>query len=652
MQPIARVAVDIGLAHLDRPFDYLVPADLHESVAPGCRVTVRFAGKQVTGFVLERVDETAHEGRLGRISKVVSSEVVLSAEVAQLVRSVADRYAGTFSDVVRLAVPPRHARTEKREVAPASSDPLPAASTGSWHDYQGGTEFVESLAAGGAPRACWTALPGPSREHAIAEAVLAAAHAGRGAIICVPDAKDVARLDAALAQVLGARRHVVLSANLGPGARYAAFLALARGHVKIVLGTRGAAFAPVHDLGLVVIWDDGDDLHAEQRAPYPHAREILLTRALQAGCGLLIGGHARTCEAQQLVESAWATHLGPSADRRRQGWARATVAGSAEHAPSRDQAAQSARLPHEAFQLVRKALADGPVLVQVPRLGYRTALACQCCRAPARCRHCQGPLSQPHADATPSCRWCGRLASSWRCPECSGSHLRAPVVGESRTAEELGRAFPQTLVRTSSGDAVLETIDDHSGIVVATPGAEPVAAGGYAAALLMDTWLLLSRPDLRTTEESVRRWLNAVALVRGADEGGRVVMMGDASLPAVQAIVRADPVGHALRELADRRQTRFPPAVRLATIEGPTSALSDMLDHDWPDPTDLLGPAPVEHRGSRADGSTDEPVSRLILRVPRRQGPALSRELQHLHAERSTRKASGLRIRVDPVALH
>ena len=61
-------------------------------------------------------------------------------------------------------------------------------------------------------------------------------------------------------------------------------VAIARGSVRVVIGTRAAAFAPVRDLGLVAIWDDGDDLHDEPRAPYPHAREVLLMRAHETGC--------------------------------------------------------------------------------------------------------------------------------------------------------------------------------------------------------------------------------------------------------------------------------------------------------------------------------------------------------------------------------
>ena len=110
--PVARVAVDVALAHLDRPFDYRVPAQLDDAAVPGVRVRVRFAGRLVDGFLLERVAESGHDGRLAWVDRVVSAEPVLTAEVAALCRTVADRYGGVLADVLRLAVPPRHARVE------------------------------------------------------------------------------------------------------------------------------------------------------------------------------------------------------------------------------------------------------------------------------------------------------------------------------------------------------------------------------------------------------------------------------------------------------------------------------------------------------------------------------------------------------------
>src|SRR6185437_13391497 len=118
--------------------------------------------------------------------------------------------------------------------------------------------------------------------------------------------------------------------------------AVLRGHVRVVAGTRAAMFAPVAELGLVVLWDEGNDLHAEPRAPYPHARDVLLLRAHRAGAAALIGGYARTAEAAQLIATGWAKPL--AADRPTVRASTPLVKTSGDDAElARDQAAQTAR---------------------------------------------------------------------------------------------------------------------------------------------------------------------------------------------------------------------------------------------------------------------------------------------------------------------
>jgi primosomal protein N' (replication factor Y) len=287
--PVARVAVDISLAHLDRPFDYLVPARLDAEAVPGCRVRVRFAGQLVDGYLLERAETSEHQGRLARLERVISPEPVLTPEIFDLARAVADRYAGTLADVLRLAIPPRHATAERDAPAAqapaagapaagaAETPPPPAPGPGSWSRYPAGAAFLAGLAEGRPVRAAWSALPGPRWPAEIAVAAATTVAAGRGVVIVVPDARDLDRVDEALAGT--GLDHVCLTADLGPAERYRRWLAVRRGLVRVVAGTRAAMFAPVAGLGLVVLWDDGDDLHAEPRAPYPNAREVLAAPA-------------------------------------------------------------------------------------------------------------------------------------------------------------------------------------------------------------------------------------------------------------------------------------------------------------------------------------------------------------------------------------
>ncbi|GAA3733939.1 primosomal protein N' (replication factor Y) [Spinactinospora alkalitolerans] len=644
--PVARIVVDTPLPHLDRPFDYRVPDTLDAAAVPGCRVRVRFNGQLLDGFLLERAEESDFQGQLAYLHQVVSSEPVLTPEIHGLARAVADRYAGTLNDVLRLAVPPRHARVEKETGAePGPDEPGPhAPDPGPWSDYPAGPAFLTALGGGGAPRAVWSALPGADWCDAVAVAVTAAVAAGRGAVVVVPDGRDVTAVDAALAERLGPGRHVALTAELGPAERYRRWLSVLRGGVRAVVGTRAAMFAPVRDLGLVVLWDDGDDVHCDPHAPYPHARTVLSLRAHRAGAAALIGGFTRTTDSAQLVESGWAHPLTADRELVRRRAPRVRAAGD-DAELARDEAARSARLPSLALRVAREAAQEGPVLIQVPRRGYLNALACARCRAPARCPGCQGPLALRSAHAMPYCRWCGRIAGEWRCADCEHGRMRATVVGARRTAEELGRAFPSVPVRTSGREEILTEVGDRPALVVATPGAEPAAAGGYAAAVLLDGWALLGRADLRAAEEALRRWCNASALVRPATEGGQVVVLADASLPVVQALIRWDPAGFAERELAERRELGFPPAVTMASVTGEPARVRELVDGlALPEGAELLGPVPV------ADPKGTGQVERALLRVPRNATRHLTSALQAAAAARSARKDDHqAQIRMDPL---
>jgi primosomal protein N' (replication factor Y) (superfamily II helicase) len=661
--PVAKVAVEVSLPHLDRPFDYLVPDSLAAQAVPGCRVRVRFAGRLTSGFLLDRSARSEHQGQLGYLERVVSPDRVLTPEIAGLARVVADRYGGTLADVLRLAIPPRHARAAATlgpvsdaatgSGLPAGSDGATSAGgaaapdgvslPGSWQRYAAGPAFLAAVADGRSPRAVWSALPGPGWPDEIALAVAAAAAAGRGALVVVPDAAELELVDRALTRMLAPGSHVALAAELGPAERYRRWLAVARGEITVVAGTRSAVFAPVAGLGLVVLWDEGNDLHAEPRAPYPHAREVLALRAHRARAAALIGGFAQTAEAALLVDSGWARRL--DADRtvvRR--FAPAIAAGADEAELARDEAARTARLPGLALRTAREALATGPVLFQVPRRGYLAAVSCERCRTQARCE-CGGPAQLPGPAEPLRCGWCGRQLVRG-CRRCGHEGLRALVTGAGRTAEELRRSFPSTQVISSGGSSVLRRVGADPAVVVATPGAEPAAESGYSAAVLVDGWATLGMASLRAAEESLRRWMNAAALVRPAGRGGRVVVVADSAHPAVQALVRWDPATFAERELADRAELRFPPVVRMAALTGPDGAARSLLEATTlPAGTELLGPLPVP-------GAAEPEVVRYLLRVPRTAGAELALALRAGQAARTAAKAAGtVRIQLDPAAL-
>jgi primosomal protein N' (replication factor Y) len=653
-EPIARVLPMLSVPHLDREFDYLVAADQSDDAQPGVRARVRFHGRLVDAFVLERRSDTDHVGELGWLDRVMSPEPVLTPEVRRLVDAVAARYAGTRADVLRLAVPPRHARVEREVRAAQISGALGPTDVTNWGVYQRGEGFVAALAEGRAARAVWQALPGEQWAARLAEAAAVVVGTGRGALAVVPDQRDVDTLLAHTVRLIDASSVVALSAGLGPAERYRRWLAALRGDARLVIGTRSAVFAPVADLGLVIVWDDGDDTLAEPRTPYPHAREVAMLRAHQLRCAAVIGGYARTAEAHALVRSGWAHDLVAARPAVRARAPRVIALDDSGYADARDPAARTARLPSIALRAARTALdAGSPVLVQVPRRGYVPALACSRCRTVARCRHCTGPLSIPDPDhAGAACRWCGRADATLKCARCGADAVRAVVVGARRTAEELGRAFPGTTVVTSGGDSVVREVDAHPALVVATPGAEPVACGGYGAALLLDGWALLGRQDLRAAEDTLRRWMAAAALVQSRGDGGVVAVVADSVIPTVQALIRWDPVGHADAELDARSEVGLPPSVHIAALDGPPRAVNALLERaELPDGAELLGPVelPVAARRPAGAGEGDV-VTRMLVRVGRDQGLALAAALRRTVGVTSARHdQEPVRVQIDPL---
>lgn len=602
VEPIARVLPMLSVPHLDRDFDYLVPAEHSDDAQPGVRVRVRFHGRLVDGFVLERRSDSDHHGKLGWLDRVVSPEPVLTTEIRRLVDAVAARYAGTRQDVLRLAVPARHARVE-REITTAPGRPVVApVDPSGWAAYGRGRQFLAALADSRAARAVWQALPGELWADRFAEAAAQTVRAGRTVLAIVPDQRDLDTLWQAATALVDEHSVVALSAGLGPEARYRRWLAALRGSARLVIGTRSAVFAPLSELGLVMVWADADDSLAEPRAPYPHAREVAMLRAHQARCAALIGGYARTAEAHALVRSGWAHDVVAPRPEVRARSPRVVALDDSGYDDARDPAARTARLPSIALRAARSALQSG----------------------------------------------------------CCGSDVvRAVVVGARRTAEELGRAFPGTAVITSAGDTLVPQLDAGPALVVATPGAEPRAPGGYGAALLLDSWALLGRQDLRAAEDALWRWMTAAALVRPRGAGGVVTVVAESSIPTVQSLIRWDPVGHAEAELAARTEVGLPPSVHIAALDGPAGTVTALLEAArLPDPdrlqADLLGPVDLPPGVRRPAGiPADAPVIRMLLRVCREQGLELAASLRRgigvLSARQTRQTRSLVRVQIDPL---
>lgn len=649
---VARVQLDSPVPQLDRLFDYAIPHPLVADVVPGVRVKVplRSAGRMMDAFVVEVVADDGTERPLSSVESVVSTMPVLPERLFALARKVADRAAGSVSDVLRLAVPKRMVRAEKAWLAaPVPETPVVPAESLARADttlkpYVGLVDALdggERLAVdapphttGALPRGAWADLLAAAAVHTLAR--------GRSAVLVVPDYRDQAQIMAALADLVPAEAVVRDDADQSGPARYAQYLRTLAPVPVIVVGRRSAVYAPAHDTGLVALWDDGDSLLAEPLAPGVHARDAALVRQELEGSALVFAGHTRSTDVQRLVEVGYVRESAPA---RRQS---PRVVLSA----TREGESRTARVPSSAFAAAREALTQGPVLVQVARPGYAPSLVCADCRRPARCTHCAGPLRAARPGAVPVCAWCGRNAHAWTCGHCGSVKLRMASSGSERTADELGRAFPNTRVIIADGAHPVAEVDATPALVIATRGAEPIARGGYRAVILLDGDRMLQNEALRVGEHCLRWWSNAAAL---AAPGAPVHLVGVAG-PVARALATWTQPAYARAELTDRAPLRMPPAVRVASVDGHARSVDTLLAElreAVPDLDALAVLGPVD-----TSTAPDTPTSRALVRFDYAHGRAVADALRAgviadaLRARKSSkdkgpRPRNTLRVRLD-----
>ena len=282
----------------------------------------------------------------------------------------------------------------------------------------------------------------------------------------------------------------------------------------------------------------------------------------------------------------------------------------------------------------------GPVLVQTPRSGLRPQPGLRALpRRPARCPRCSGPLALTGPTTPPACRWCGTAEEAWACAGLRPPGLRAPVLGDARTAEELGRTFPQAPIRQLQrrpGPGPRRRRTARSWWRPPAPSRSPTAA--TPRSLLLDTWLLPGprRPAHRRggaapLAQRRRRW-----------SGPAAASWRSATRPSPRSrrwCAGTRPASPSARPPSAARPA-CRPRPRIATLTGEPGAVDDAL---------TLRRAAAGRRGARPGAARRGRASGARCSgCPRSQGVALSRALGELQRLRSARKLDAVRIQVDP----
>jgi primosomal protein N' (replication factor Y) len=603
LTPFVKVWVDTAVSHLDGTYDYLVPERLSQSVKPGIRVGVPFAGRDVEALVLERVDKS-EVTNLKFISSVIAEELVATPTLITLISAISKRWICNPYDVIRSAIPARVASVDKAFTTETRSS------------------MAQDLVNRANGEVTYLHLAPHEDPLKRLSEFAAKAQAKGSVLIVVPEDRELELLKLELPGAL------VLTSSLSRTQRYSNYLTAINKSSQIVIGTRSAIFLTPFDLTTLIVFRENSQSHYEPRHPGWNVRDVALLRQSEEKLNLYFVGYSPSLEMARSIESGAINFLSKKA--------RLQVSTFPQSG--------SELLPERIFSPIRSALKSGSVLFLVPKKGYASALMCKKCRNLAICP-CGGKLARSNQSAPPACVHCSTTFSTWKCKWCNEDKLVLLGRGAIRHAEEIGRAFPGFPVINSDADTPIKEVTGKSSLVIATQGMAPRCEGGYSAAVLLEGGSFFSYSDLRGQERSREAFFEAAGQVK---TGAPVLVAIDSSHPINAALASWNPAHMYKRELTDLESLDLPPFTRSLTVDLNTSEASTvaegfkkaLLDSRIPASTKVLGPS--LRSGDRA---------RIILTASESDFSDLTQFVGEFVKHRAIAKKEAIQVRIDPYTL-
>ena len=601
--PVALVWVDSGIPTLNEPFTYLIPEKLSSQVKIGSRVQVPFKDKHLEGIVIERSALSSEARELKSIYKLLGEFPVASQETLELISLTSYYWGGSPYDVVRSAIPPRVASAEKAlnfKNGPTNSD------------FQGVTTFH--------------LLPARTDPISALSSLIASSKIDGVKLIIVPTARDLNRLAAALLQA--GLEFVSLDSNLSRADRYRNFLNVSLGGAELVIGMRGAIFAPIPNLTEIYLHQENSEHYFERRAPYWNAREVAWIRSNISNLNFHLTGYVPSLEVAIDIDAKEIAYL----------------AGRERISVVAQTSSNGELIPSKIYQQVRKALSVGPILFLVPAKGYATAISCAKCRNIAMCE-CGGKLSKNSAKSDPLCVLCSKKYQNWKCGWCGEARVFLTSRGIERFAEEIGKSFPNQLVVQSTASDPRDSVSNEPALVISTPGVEPIAEGGYSAIVILQVDRFLSSSASNGVERAYSNFFAASALL---GDSGVLLLVHDDGAPITSALTTWNPATISKREIEQRISLQLPPITGAVLVLAEAAELVRLKGALESAKEEGRAPKSLRVYGPTNSGSDD---AKLTLLVDPNEQLDLVSLLREINKRRAISKKPLLAYRVNPYSL-
>ncbi|HVA18962.1 MAG TPA: primosomal protein N', partial [Solirubrobacteraceae bacterium] len=648
------------------PFDYRLPSELRGgAVEVGSMLVVPFGRREVLGVVvgLAERSEVAEEKLLSPLRALDEGPPTLPGDLVALAEWIAAEYCSTISRALGLVLPPgatrrlsgrkRRAVTRCVHLPVGARSPEPPELTDEQRDVL--EPITAALMARTAARRLLHGVTGSGKTEIYLRAAATALGQGRGAIVLVPEIALTPQIVGRFSERFG-DTVAVLHSRLRPGERYEEWRRLRTGEARVCVGPRSAVFAPIEDLGLIVVDEEHDASYKHEGDPRYDARDIAVQRAARCGALLILG--SATPRPESVFAAPRPLRLPGRVDGR--------PLPEVQILDMRGEVNGLHPLTASALAGVRST--GGKAMVLLNRRGWSNFLSCRSCGRVWSCPDCDVALVLHRSEGYIACHHCGhREGVPASCGDCSSTAVARHGAGTERVQHDLASAlddgsFPVFRLDADVADgkeggvgALLRRFEAApSGVLI---GTQMVAKGhdfrDVTLGVVLDADATLRFPDFRAEERTFALIAQLAGRV-GRGSEGRVLVQSLA--PQARAIVHAsrhDSDGFLAGELERREALRYPPFSHLirivcAAVEpGPARAAAQMLREHLSDTfgengPSILGPAALFRLRGR-----ERQV--LVLKAAERRGAvhAVGEAVRHVAAAREHASVS-FSVDVDP----
>ena len=502
--------VVLGLP-VDGPFDYIVPVNLEDRVKVGVRVWVNFRNKKEVAYIVGLSNKTTIK-KLKEISILIDAEPILGERMLSLTRQIADYYCCSWGEAIEAALP-----DELRKGKPIKGD----------------SSFITSCAPS---RKKETVLvQGVNRTDVYLKEIKSAVLNRESVIVLFTDINAALKMKEIIRQNLKIVPQVLYRKQ---PKELQAWASVKQSDFSIVLGTRSSIFAPVNNLGLIIVDQEEDQVYKQEQVPHYHVREAALMRAEIESAKVIFGSHSPSLESFYLVQNGQFEYqrIPPSS------------------AYPQVKVIDLRRLPYserKSKTLFSKFLVDaialvlaqkGKVLLVINRKGFATCAFCHNCGVALKCPRCNINLVFHFDDEKLKCHHCNfKMDVPKICPSCNTGYIKYSGAGTEKVESELARIFPQAqmdkdiFVATSSVIKHQEIKFDLIGVLVIDNS--------------------LNRVDFRAAEKTFNLLMGLVSLTSKT----MIIQSANANHHCFQALIKNDPQLFYREELRQRKQLNFAP---------------------------------------------------------------------------------------------